>query len=286
MRDVATVAIIGAGELGGAIANMLARADIVDAVRLIDEEGGVAAGQALDIMQAAAIHGFATHVTGSNDPYTAGGASVVVIADHASAGQRTEWQGDEALALLTRLSHVAAGGVVVCAGALQRDVVERGCCESTFNRSRLFGSAPESLAASLRAMVALEAQGSAQDVSLTVLGIPPDQVVVPWADASIAGVALTRTLDTTTMRRLASRLAPLWPPGPYALAAAAVKTIDSVLGNSRQLVSCFVAPETGNGRKARAVALPARLGRWGIVTADPPALDAHDQVALDNAMLL
>jgi hypothetical protein len=34
------------------------------------------------------------------------------------------------------------------------------------------------------------------------------------------------------------------------------------------------------------VALPVRLGGSGVVAADVPALNSHDRVALDNAMLL
>ena len=44
------VAIVGAGEIGGALAHILARLDVLGTIRLIDERGSVAEGQALDIM--------------------------------------------------------------------------------------------------------------------------------------------------------------------------------------------------------------------------------------------
>src|SRR4029077_14072905 len=47
------VAIIGAGELGGDIAHALARRDLAARVWLLDPTGAVAAGKALDILQAA-----------------------------------------------------------------------------------------------------------------------------------------------------------------------------------------------------------------------------------------
>ena len=51
------VAIVGAGELGGALANALARSDLVGrSARRRDP--GLAAGKALDIVQSAAIEGF------------------------------------------------------------------------------------------------------------------------------------------------------------------------------------------------------------------------------------
>src|SRR4051812_32263814 len=48
MREVA---IVGAGELGGMIAHLLAREEVAPVVRLIDDRGRVAEGKALDITQ-------------------------------------------------------------------------------------------------------------------------------------------------------------------------------------------------------------------------------------------
>src|SRR5207245_5970478 len=61
------VAIIGAGEVGGLIAHVLARRDAVAEIRLIDESGRVAAGKALDITQAAPSERFAARVSGAID---------------------------------------------------------------------------------------------------------------------------------------------------------------------------------------------------------------------------
>jgi len=78
----------------------------------------------------------------------------------------------------------------------------------------------------------------------------------------------------------------LWPPGPYALAAAAAAVIGAVLGGSRRLATCFVAPDDSTGRRARAAALPVRLGSGGIVSVVLPELNVRDRIALDNAMML
>ena len=59
------VAIVGAGELGGALAHVLARREAARTIRLIDDQGRVAEGKALDIAQAAPVEGFATQLSGS-----------------------------------------------------------------------------------------------------------------------------------------------------------------------------------------------------------------------------
>src|SRR5262245_21368635 len=98
MQDVA---IIGAGELGGAIAHRLARCNVVRSIRIIDGAGTVAAGKALDILQASPTERFATQVRGATDVSYAAGAEIVVVADRVEQG---EWNGDEASLLLKQLS--------------------------------------------------------------------------------------------------------------------------------------------------------------------------------------
>jgi malate dehydrogenase len=277
------VAIIGAGELGGALAYTLARRDLAGEIRLIDESGRVAAGKALDISQAAPIDRFATRVSGSTDVSTAAGAAVIVLADRVSGG---EWQGEDSLVLLRRLNQLAADAVLLGAGPSCRELIERGVRELHIPRTRLFGSAPEALAAAMRALVALETDGSPRDVALSLVGVPPSQMVLAWDDATIGGFAATRILDEPARRRITARLPALWPPGPYALASAASKAIDAMLGQSRQHAICFVAPDDRAGARTRTAALPVRLSAAGVAEVVLPTLNVHDRVALDNAMML
>ena len=277
------VVVLGAGELGGLVAHALARRNIAPEICLIDEKGRVAEGKALDITQAAPVEGFSSTVTGSSDAALAGGATVIVIADAAGG---SEFQGDAALALLTRARDFSTKSLVVCAGAMQRDLIERGVRELHVPRARLIGSAPEALVAGVRAIVAAELRTSPRDVALTVAGVPPEHIVVPWEDASIGGFALPRLISEPVQRRLDAGLARLWPPGPYALAAAAAKVIETMLGRSERIVTCFVAPDDASGRRTRTAALPVRLNRSGLIDVVMPELNARDRVRLDNAMLL
>ena len=279
MREVA---IIGAGELGGALAHRLARRNAVESVCLIDEAGRVAEGKALDIAQAAPIEGFATQLSGSTELTAAAGASIVVIADR---WRGPEWQSEDGLQLLKRLTRLVPRAFVVCAGAAQRELVDRGVGEAHLSRSRIVGSAPEALTAAVRALVALECDASPSDVAVSVVGVPPGHTVVAWEDATLGGFALSRVLDEPSRRRLVARVAALWPPGPHALAAAATKVVERLLGRSRHLVCCFVAPE-GVGRRVRTAALPVRIGPSGVEAVVLPPLSVAEQVALDNAMML
>jgi malate dehydrogenase len=280
MRELA---IVGAGALGAAVAHLAARRNVVRAITLIEDSGRVAAGKALDIAQAAPVEGFATQIDGTTDLSRAAGAEVVIVADRSGPG---EWQGEEALMLLKRLAQFAPDAVILCAGAQHRELIDRGVRELQIARGRLFGTAPDALAAGARALVALAVDGSAQDVAMAILGVPPAHTVIAWEDATISGSALTRSLDEPARRRLVARIPALWPPGPYALASVAVKALDAMAGRTRRTASCFVGPDLTSGVRTRTAALPVRLGPAGIVEYVVPSLSAGERVALDNAMSL
>jgi malate dehydrogenase len=277
------IAVLGAGELGGLLAHVLARRAVARDICLIDERARVAEGKALDIMQAAPVEGFSTAVVGSSDTSLVGGATLIVLADAIGTG---EWQGEPGLALLKRTQDFAPKSCVVCAGASQREIVGRGVRELHIARTRLIGSAPEALVSGVRAVVASELRASPSDVAISALGVPPDHIVVPWEDATLGGLAVSRLVNEPSRRRIEAALNRLWPPGPYALAAAAAKVVDVMLGRSDRIVTCFVAPDDSFGHRARAAAMPVRLNSAGLLEVVLPELNGRDRVRLDNAMLL
>jgi malate dehydrogenase len=278
-----SVAIVGAGALGGAVAHTLARCDVVRRITLIDDSGRAAEGKALDIAQAAPVEGFATQLSGTTDLTSVGGANVIVIADRMGGG---EWNGEDALMLVKRLTQTSSHAVLLCAGVMAREVIDRGVVELKIARGRLFGSAPEALAGAVRALVALAVNGSPRDVSLAVLGVPPRHTVIPWEEATVGGFGLTRLLAGPLRRQLHARVPALWPPGPHALAAAAAKTIEAMAGRQRQMISCFVAPDLAGGTRMRTAALPVRVGAGGVAEVVMPELSVAERVALENAITL
>jgi malate dehydrogenase len=277
------VAIIGAGEIGGLLAHALARRSVASDIVLIDDHERAARGKALDIAQSAPVEGFAARVSGTADTAVAEGATIVAIADPFDTAALA---GESALLLLKRLREFASRALIVCVDASHRELVERGVRELHMPRTRLIGSAPEALVAAVRALVAVETGNSAGDVSLTAIGVPPNHIVVPWEDATIGGFGLTRVISEPGRRRLDSRMTSLWPPGPYALAAAAAKVIDVVMRRSERLVTCFVAPDDTAGTRMRTAAFPVRLADTGVIDVVLPAMSVRERVQLDNAVLL
>jgi hypothetical protein len=288
---MSVVAIFGAGELGGALASKLAGRARVREIRLIDRAAGVAAGKALDILQAGPIESSATRIIAAADEASVVDAAVIVLADDvpAAGAGAAEIHGEAGLALLRRIRARNARAPLVCAGASQAWLIARATAELSILRPQIVGSAPYALVSALRALIALELNGSAQDVCVTLAGTPPDGLVVPWHAASTQGATLDRLLDAATLRRLDTKLRYLWPPGPYALAAAAARFVEAFIFGSPRTFCGFVTPVSARasaGEAATAIALPLRLDpHAGVRALDMPALSTSQRATLDTILL-
>lgn len=277
-----SIVIIGAGELGGALARQLAAADVTPRVVIVDAAGQVAEGKALDIRQAAPVEGYSTHVAGTSDESAVVGADAIVIADRFDGGG--EWQDDAGVALVRRLAYFNPSAMILCAGARQLELVERGVREAGIARHRILGSAPEALRAAVISMTTLEAGCSPNEIALSVVGRAPGHLIVAWEDASIGGRRAADVLTPPAITRLDARLPRLWPPGPFTLAAAATRVLRVAATRGRLTLALFVAVGGDEGARDRVGMLPATVGPAGIAAILPTKLTTRDRVRLETAL--
>jgi malate/lactate dehydrogenase len=276
-----TVAIVGAGDLGAATAQALLRRDRVNRIILIDASREAASGKALDMQQAGAVSLSHTRLEGTEDISRVAGCHICVMADR--FGAAGEWRGEEGLAMLTRVASFASTAPIVFAGSTQADLVSRAVSELRVPSPRVLGSAPEALISAIAAIVAMEASCSPSQVLLTVLGVP-GAFVVPWSEASIGGYALDSVLSQVQRSRIEARAARLWPPGPYALGAAAARVVEASLSSSRQTFSVLTVLGGEFGVRNRTGALPAVLSPRGIVHKRTPELTPRERVQVETAL--
>lgn len=278
-----TVCILGAGDIAGAAAHALARGERVSRVILIDADAKVAAGKALDIQQSGAIDRFHVRLDGAGDLSRLTGCSALIVADRFGRPP-AEWQGEDGLAMTARAASYAGDAPLVFAGAMQAELLRGGAHESHIARTRLIGSAPEALAAAVRAMVAMEAGSSPAEVDVTVLGTPPAGFVIPWSEASIGGYRLERVLSQVQLSRIEARAARLWPPGPFALGLAAARVTEALIGHSRRAFSVLMVLGGEFGIRGRIGAMPVNLSPAGIAQTRVPTLDTRERVRLETAL--
>lgn len=270
-------AIIGAGPIGATLAHKLAARERLREVRLIDPEGRIAEGKALDIRQSAPVENFSTSVTASTHLSAAAGAGVVAIADHASGNG--ELTGEAGLALVRQLVAIGVSAPIVFTGSDQRELLVRTVDELHVPANRVVGSAPLALESALRALAGLLLDGSGVEVSLRVLGVPPHSAVVAWEEASAAGQPLTSQMPAHEIAALGARIPGLWPPGPYALGSAAARIVEGLTAGARRRHSCLVS--LGRGRAA---AMPVELAAGGVRRILQPSLTRQEQTMLENAL--
>ena len=249
-------------------------------MRLIDEQGSVAQGKALDIQQSGAVDGFGTKLTSASAIAAAAGAAAVVIAD-AAAGD-AEYAGEAGLALVKRLTAIESRAPLIFAGNTQRSVIVRAASELHVARQRLIGSAPSALEAAVRALAALEADGSASEMQLRVVGVPPDAAVIAWEEATASGQPISSLIPPHRLLAISARLPRLWPLGPFALASAAARVAEAAANGSRRRYTCFVCVSEGE-MPAAVLALPVEIARTGVTRVLRPSLTRQEQTLLDNA---
>jgi malate dehydrogenase len=274
------IAIIGSGAIGGALAQKLASRGRAGEVRLIDPAGSIAKGKALDILQSAPIDGFATRVTAAESLHAAAGADAIAIADAADAGEHA---GEAGLALMRALRGIAGEAPLVFAGADARTLIARTVSELHVPRARVLGTAPGALESAVRAMVGLALDISGVEVNLRIFGVPPDRAVIGWEEATASGGPLAAQVPAHVLAGIAARLPGLWPPGPYALASAASRTLEAMVGGSRRRFNLFVSLDAGASRDAVA-AMTVEVGRGGIRRVLEPALTRQERTRLENAI--
>ena len=274
------IAIAGCGALGGALAHKLAGRDRVAEIRLIDPAGRIAQGKALDILQSSPVEQFSTRITSADAWTAAAGADVVVVADDGASSQ--ELSGESGLAILRQIAGGAGSAPILFAGAAQRELMARTSVELKVPRRRLLGSAPLALESAMRAMAGVLLDGSGVDVMLRIVGVPPNAAVVAWEEAAAFGLPLSSQLAAHQIAMLNSKIRGLWPPGPYALASAASRVAEGLLGRSRRRFSCFVPLERGPVRDS-VVAMPVELGPEGVRRVLEPSLTRQEQTLLENA---
>lgn len=278
---MATVAIVGAGDLGGASARALAMMDRVDRVLLIDEARDPAAGKALDIQQSGAVEGFHSRLRATDDLSETVDCQACIIADRFGPPS-TEWSGEEGRAMLATLGRYTTAPLVF-AGALQAPLLFTASAEIGMARQRLIGSSPHAFASTIVALIAVEARCSPKEVAVAVLG-GPGRFVIPWREASIAGYALDRILEQVQIARLQARAERVWPPGAATLGTAAARIAGALLSSSRRSYNVFTMLGGEFGMRNRVGAVPVRLSPTGVAHTLAPALDARERTLLETAL--
>src|SRR5215213_3233777 len=103
-----TIALIGAGNIGGTLAHLAAAKELGDIV-LFDVVEGVPQGKALDLSQCGPVEGFDAKLKGSNDYADIKGADVIIVT--AGVARKPGMSRDDLLGINLKVMKAVGAGI-------------------------------------------------------------------------------------------------------------------------------------------------------------------------------
>jgi L-lactate dehydrogenase len=305
MRARATstsVAVLGAGHVGSAIAHTLVLQGIAERVILHDRQRVRAEGEAWDIDDTTPLlHEGTVLATDDYHDLTDSAAVVVAVGANIKPGQsRLEVLGQNAVlirSVMGELDNVAPEAVVVIA-TNPVDVLTRiAIACSARPEHQILGSGTVVDTARLRYCLAAKLGVDAEDTHVHMLGEHGDSQFAAWSSAAIgsmllasfpvpSGMCLAQIKDDceTATRRRGADIHARKGYTSYGVAAAVCRISESILRDERRIftVSARALPEYGIGTEV-VLGLPCVIGRKGVARRLLLQLDTKEHGRLEKS---
>jgi malate dehydrogenase len=273
------ITVIGAGNVGATVANVIAQKDLAREVVLLDIKEGVAEGKALDIWQTSSILHFNTRVIGvTNDYLRTKGSGIVVI----TSG-------------IPRKPGMSRDDLIKTNASIVKDVVEKvikyspeaiiiivsnpldvmtytAYLAARKDSHKVFGMAGILDTGRYRAFVAEALGVSPKDVHALLLGSHGDTMVPLPRYTSVAGIPLPELLNSDEIDRIVTRtrngggeLVNLMGTSAwYAPGAAAAQMVEAIVDDQKAIYPVCTLLKGEYGLKDIYLGVPVKLGANGI----------------------
>lgn len=291
------VTVVGAGMVGGTLAQRLAERDYADVV-LVDIVEGMPQGKALDITEAGPVYRYDSIVTGTNGYEETEGSDLVVITS--GIARKPGMSRDDLLKINAGIvrevtEKVKAGSpssiLLVVSNPLDA-MVTLAHRVSGFPKQRVVGMAGILDSARYRTFIALELGVSVEDVQGFVLGGHGDTMVPLPRYTTVAGIPLTQLMPRRRIEAMVDRarnggaeIVNLLKTGSayYAPSASVVEMVDSILLDKKRVLPCATLLEGEYGIDGIFVGVPCVLGAAGVERVLEIELDDQERAALHRS---
>jgi malate dehydrogenase len=291
------VTVVGAGMVGGTVAQMLALRDYADVV-LVDIVEGMPQGKALDMMEAGPVLGYDTRLIGINGYEETAGSDVVVITS--GIARKPGMSRDDLLKTNMGIVQSVTKQVVAASPDAIIIVVSNpldAMCHAAFDvaglpRERVIGMAGVLDAARFQTFIAMELDVSVDDVTAFVLGGHGDTMVPLSRYSTVAGIPITELLAPDRVKALEERTANggaeivgLLKTGSayYAPGSSVVQMIDAILLAKKRVIPCSVLLQGEYGIDGLYVGVPIKLGAGGMERVFEVNLTDDERAALGRS---
>jgi malate dehydrogenase len=288
------ITVVGAGNVGGTVAQRLAQTDCYDVV-LVDIIEGVPQGKALDLTQAGAICGYQGRIIGTNGYDETAGSALAVITS--GVPRKPGMSRDELLAtnakiirsVVSELVKWSPDAILLMVANPLDAMTHVAYRVSQLPKQRVVGMAGILDAARMRSFIAAELDVSMAEVQAMVLGGHGDTMVPLLGHTTVAGRSLGEWMSKEKMDALVKRtqdggaeIVSLLKSGSafYAPSAAAVDMVEAILKDQRRVVPCSALCEGEYGIRGVFVGVPVCLGRRGVEKIVEFELTSEERAAL------
>ena len=272
------VTVVGAGNVGATVANVLAHKDIVNEVVLLDIVGDLARGKALDSWQQAPIDYYSTKLSGSDDYEHTAGSEVVVIT--AGIPRKPGMSRDDLIstnakivASVTKsiLEYTENPIIIIVSNPL--DVMTYAAHKvSGLSDKRVFGMAGILDTGRYRAFLASALNVSPKDIQAILMGGHGDTMVPLPRYTTVGGIPISELIGADELDAIVERtkkgggeLVKLMGTSAwYAPGAAAAQMVGAILRDEQRIFPCCTQLNGEYGLHDIFLGVPVKLGKAGI----------------------
>lgn len=289
------IGLIGAGSIGGELANLLIGKELGDVVLFdIPQKENFAKGKALDLEQSMALSGSSASVTGTSSWECLAGAAVLIV----TAGiPRKPGQSRDDLVMtnLPIIRNVAENAKKHCPNAFTI-IVSNPLDAMVYEYMRVTGAPATKVvgmagvldSARLSLFLAREVGVSVKDVRAMVLGGHGDDMVPVLSHCTINGVPVRQLVSPERLAAIVDRTRKgggelvnlMGTSAYYAPAASAVAMAESYLLDQKRLLPCAAYLNGEYGYQDIYMGVPVVLGAGGVERIVLLSLDAEEAAML------
>ncbi len=297
MTKRAKVTVVGGGFVGSTAAHWIASKELADVV-LIDINGEMAQGKALDLAQAGPVEGFDANVTGGSDYAASANSDVVIIT--AGLPRKPGMSRDDLLNTNAKIVRECASNVakhspnsVIIIVSNPLDAMCHVAMEASgFPRERVIGMAGVLDGARFRTFIARELDVSVEDVQAFVYGGHGDTMVPMPRYVTVGGIPLPQLLSKEKIDALVKRTATggaeivgLLKTGSayYAPSSSAVQMAEAIIKDKKRVLpcACYLTGEFGVNNLF--VGVLAKIGAKGVEKIMPLEMNSDEQALFQKS---
>ncbi len=291
------VTVVGSGNVGATVANVLAHQNIVNEVVLLDIMADMAKGKALDTWQQAPVDDYSTRLKGTGDYADTAGSEIAVIT--AGVPRKPGMSRDDLISTNAKivstvteslLKHSPNAILIIVSNPL--DVMTYAAhVVSKKPASKVIGMAGILDTARYRAFLAEALDISPRDIQAMLLGGHGDTMVPLPRYTTVSGIPVTEMIDSATLNAIVERtkkgggeLVQLMGTSAwYAPGAAAAQMVTTIIRDEKRILPCCIKMEGQYGLDDVYVGVPVKLGKNGVEEVIELKLNAEEMALLHDS---